>query len=159
MNAKEIYDILKNEFSDNIISLTDDGTASEPFIVITPDNLLDIMLFLRDDERTNFDYLSCLSGVDNKETLGVVYNLFSMNKKHRITIKVEVPKDKPEVHTVERVWRSADWHEREAYDMYGIVFKEHHDLRRILNPYDWEGHPLRKDYKQPDEYHGIKVQY
>jgi NADH-quinone oxidoreductase subunit C len=117
------------------------------------------MLFLRDDEKTNFDYLSCLSGVDNKETLGVVYHLFSMTKKHKITIKVELPKDNPEVNTVERVWRTADWHEREAFDMYGIIFKGHHDLRRILNPYDWEGHPLRKDYKQPDEYHGIKVQY
>jgi NADH-quinone oxidoreductase subunit C len=159
MNAKDIYEILKNEFGENIISLNDDGTTSEPFIIITPENLLDIMLFLRDDEKTNFDYLSCLSGVDNKETLGVVYHLFSMTKKHKITIKVELPKDNPEVNTVERVWRTADWHEREAFDMYGIIFKGHHDLRRILNPYDWEGHPLRKDYKQPDEYHGIKVQY
>jgi len=159
MNAKDIYEILKNEFGENIISLNDDGTTSDPFIIITPENLLDIMLFLRDDEKTNFDYLSCLSGVDNKETLGVIYHLFSMTKKHKITIKVELPKDNPEVNTVERVWRTADWHEREAFDMYGIIFKGHHDLRRILNPYDWEGHPLRKDYKQPDEYHGIKVQY
>ncbi|HOM05330.1 MAG TPA: NADH-quinone oxidoreductase subunit C, partial [Candidatus Kapabacteria bacterium] len=104
-----------------------------------------------------FDYLVNLSGVDEKDKFIVVYHLFSLQHKHRIALKVYLDRENPHVPTVERVWRSANWHEREAYDMFGIVFDGHSDLRRILCPYDWEGHPLRKDYKTPDYYKGIKV--
>ena len=105
------------------------------------------------------DYLACLSGMDYGEELGVVYHLYSVELKHRIVIKLYVPKDAPKVATVERVWRIADWHEREAFDLFGVEFEGHHNLIRILNPYDWEGHPLRKDYVTPEEYHGIRIPY
>ena len=107
-----------------------------------------------------FDYLMCLSGIDNgKNILGVVYHLSSMQHRHKITVKVEVPADKPDVPSVSSIWPTANWHEREAYDLIGIKFIGHPDLRRMLLPEDWEGHPLRKDYKVPEFYQGMKVPY
>jgi len=158
MQANEIFDKLKEEFGDSIIELIDEA-PSDPFIKVEASKLFDICHTLRDNEDFLFDYLSCLGGMDYKEELGVVYHLYSMNLKHHIVLKVSVPKDTPNVPTVEKIWRTADWHEREAYDMYGINFEGHHNLIRILCPYDWEGFPLRKDYKEPDEYNGMKVPY
>jgi NADH-quinone oxidoreductase subunit C len=106
-----------------------------------------------------FDYLSCLSGVDLKGKLAVVYQLYSMVKRHKITIRVEVSTENPSVPSVESIWRTANWHEREAFDLFGVIFTGHPDLRRILLPYDWDGHPLRKDYQVPEFYNGMKVPY
>ncbi|HAW07606.1 MAG TPA: NADH-quinone oxidoreductase subunit C [Bacteroidetes bacterium] len=158
MLPNEIFDKLKIESGEEIISLNEDP-GYEPSIKVEPTNLVDIMLFLRDEEGLEFDYPSCLSGVDLGANLGVVYNLYSMKRGHKITIKVEVPKEAPDVPSCELVWRSFDWHEREAYDLLGINFVGHHNLTRILLPDDWEGHPLRKDYVQPDYFHGMKVPY
>jgi NADH-quinone oxidoreductase subunit C len=106
------------------------------------------------------DYLDCLSGVDlGKNMLGVTYNLSSITHHHKLTVKVEVSREKPEIHSVSSIWGTADWHEREAFDLFGIVFTNHPDLRRILLPDDWDGHPLRKDYKVPEFYRGMKVPY
>jgi NADH-quinone oxidoreductase subunit C len=101
----------------------------------------------------------CLSGLDSGENLTVVYHLHSTKLAHKFIYKVIVPKADPKVPTVERVWRSADWHEREAWDLIGVEFVGHHNMIRILCPYDWEGHPLRKDYQTPEYYHGMKVPY
>lgn len=131
-----------------------------PCINVPAEGVRDICLQLRDAEPYKFDTLMCLSGVDYANgTLGVVYHLDSIALKHKLTLKVIVPVENPHVVSVERVWRTADWHEREAYDLLGIVFDHHHDLRRILMPYDWEGYPLRKDYKVPEYYNGMKVPY
>ena len=93
-------------------------------------------------------------------TLSVVYHLESIELKHKIVLKVLLQRENPDVQSVSCVWRCADWHEREAYDLIGINFLNHPDLRRILMPYDWEaGYPLRKDYKNPEFYHGMKVPY
>jgi len=89
----------------------------------------------------------------------LVYNLFSMKHRHKIALRVDLPRDNPRVPSVESVWRTADWHEREAYDLFGIHFEGHPDLRRILCPDDWEGYPLRKDYVVQEYYHGIRVPY
>lgn len=158
MTQQEIYDILKEKFGDEIIEFNHEP-PSDPFIVANRSKIDEICLFLRDEESLNFDYLVILSGMDYIEKLGVVYHLYSIKHKHRLTIKVFLSKEDPHIPTVEKVWRSADWHEREAWDMYGIIFDGHHNLIRILCPYDWEGFPLRKDYKTPDDYHGIKVPY
>ncbi len=157
MTAQEIFDILRNEFGEEILEVKPDATV-DPFIVVAPAKLQEIARFLRDDQRLQFDFLSCQSGVDyNNGTLGSVYHLNSMGIRHTIVIKVIVPKDAPAVPTVSPVWATANWLERETYDLLGIRYTGHPDLRRILLPYDWEGHPLRKDYQTPEFYHGMRV--
>ncbi|MBR9978889.1 MAG: NADH-quinone oxidoreductase subunit C [Bacteroidetes bacterium] len=131
-----------------------------PCINVPPALIREIALQVRDDAELAFDTLMCLSGVDFGDgTLGVVYHLDSMSLRQKLTLKVTIPVAEACVPTVERVWRIAEWHEREAYDLVGIVFQGHGDLRRILLPEDWEGHPLRKDYQVQEFYNGMKVPY
>jgi NADH-quinone oxidoreductase subunit C len=82
-----------------------------------------------------------------------------MTHRHKVVLKTLVPKEDPHLPTVEHIWKTAQWHEREAYDLYGIIFENHSDLRRILLPDDWEGYPLRKDYQEPEFYRGMRVPY
>jgi len=159
MTANEIHDKIKSRFPDGIVEFKPDA-VTEPYIVVRNDMVGEISKFISEDPDLKFDYLICLSGVDfNDGNLGVVYHLFSMEKRHRIVLKIKVPKDKPEVSSVESIWKSANWHEREAFDLFGIVFLGHSDLRRILLPDDWQGFPLRKDYKVQEYYQGMKVPY
>ncbi len=159
MAPQEISEKIKAAFPDAILESKIEGVL-DPFIKINPVKIAEVGLFLRDDADLQFDFLMCLSGVDyTKGVLGVVYNLFSMNKRHKITLKVDVAVDKPNVPTVTHIWPSANWHEREAYDMVGIMFSGHPDLRRILLPDDYPGYPLRKDFKVPEFYQGMKVPY
>ena len=95
-------------------------------------------------------------GVES-ENLAVIYNLHSMQHNHKLEIYVSMPKSDPKVPSVEQIWRVADWFEREVYDMFGIEFEGHRDLRRILLPSDWDGFPLRKDYEFPETWHGIVI--
>ena len=158
MTAQEIHDNLRAKFGDAVVEAKLD--AVQPWIRIAADRTKEIALFLRDDVTFQFDYLMCLSGVDyNDGNLGIVYHLFSMVHKHKIVLRANCPKDKPHVQSVHQVWGTANWHEREAFDMYGIVFDEHPDLRRILCPDDYPGYPLRKDFKVPEFYNGMKVPY
>ena len=159
MIPQEITDILVNQFPDAVVDKkVNDGF--DPFIRIMPDHIREVCLLLRDNERTLFDSLMCLSGVDyTGGKLGVVYHLHSMKQSHKITLKVEVTTESPHCQSVESVWKTANWHEREAYDLFGILFDGHPDLRRILLPDDWEGYPLRKDYQLQEYYHGMKVPY
>ncbi len=121
---------------------------------------MEVARYLRDDPDLRFESLMCLSGVDYGKELGVVYNIHSIPHRHRFCLKVLLEREgdeQPRVPTVVSVWAGANWHEREAYDMVGIVFDGHPDLRRILLPDDWDGFPLRKDYKFPREWHGIPI--
>ncbi len=105
---------------------------------------------LRKGENTKFDYLFCLTGVDYPEHIEVVYHLKSTDLEHEMVLKARIDdRVKPEIDTVADIWRTAEFHEREAYDFYGINFKDHPDLRRILLEDDWEGWPMRKDYEDP----------
>jgi NADH-quinone oxidoreductase subunit C len=158
MQAEEIYKKLQDNFGTAAIEFKSEA-PSDAFAVVKADKICDISLFLRDDEDLKFDYLKCLSGMDLGENLGVVYHLYSMKFAHHFVVKVMVPKDNPKVPTVERVWRTADWHERETFDLIGVIFEGHSNLIRILCPYDWEGHPLQKNYETPEYYHGMKVPY
>jgi NADH-quinone oxidoreductase subunit C len=120
----------------------------------------DICLYLRDEPELSFDRLLLLSSLDNGDkTLSVVYHIESKSKKHNFALKATVPVDNAVVPSVTDVWAHANWHEREAWDMMGITFLNHPDMRRILLDEDWVGHPLRKDYKHPDFYRGMKVPY
>ncbi len=172
-STEEIFSILKEKFPDSVTELLADKPV-EPFIEASPLEIDKICIFLIENEELKFDSLMNLSGVDDangdKEkdekgletikggTLSVWYNLESIELNHKITLKVSTERENPEVASVAEIWRSADWHEREAFDLYGIMFLNHPDLRRILMPYDWEaGYPLRKDYKNPEFYQGMKV--
>ena len=155
MTAQEIFDNLQAKFGDQIVDLTENV---DPWIRVKPEAIAEVCDYARNDGDLDFESLMCLSGVDYEDHMTVVYHLGSSSHKHKIALKVEVGRDEPKVPTVERVWRVANWHEREAYDMYGIVFEGHSDLRRILCPDDWEGYPLRKDYKVQEFYRGIKVE-
>ncbi|MFP4369427.1 MAG: NADH-quinone oxidoreductase subunit C [Candidatus Kapaibacterium sp.] len=158
MNIKEIHDKLKAEFAEAIIELAEEEN-SDPWINIEPAKVNEICHALRDEDDFHFDYLVNLSGMDYKDNFGVVYHLYSIKHKHRLTLKAKLDRDEPALPTVENIWKTANWHEREAWDMFGIKFEGHPNMIRILCPYDWEGFPLRKDYKEPDVYHGIKVPY
>ncbi len=159
MIPQEIYDSLRNNFGDAVLDGKLDGVL-DPWIKVAPDRLADIARFLRDDDKLQFDSLMLLSGVDyTGGKLGVTYHCHSIKLNHKITLKVEVTVENPHVQSVESVWKTANWHEREAFDMYGLIFDGHPDHRRILMPDDWEGHPLRKDYTVPEYYQGMKVPY
>lgn len=139
-----------------------DVTTTPKGIKIHPLDLKKVCFILHQNPSTFFDMLSCLTGIDNGPeagTMEVIYNFYSIPFNHHLTLKVTIPRDSPEVDSVEDIWKTANWHEREAYDMFGIKFKGHPDLRRILMPGDWEGFPLRKDYKHQEYYRDIKVEY
>jgi len=159
--AEEILQILKANFPDSNLELKTDQ-PTEPILIAAPLEIDKLSLFLRDSSELLFDSLMNLSGVDEIKAnlLSVYYHLESTKLKHKITLKVSTDRNKPEVSTVTEVWKGADWHEREAYDLFGIIFLNHPDLRRILMPYDWDaGYPLRKDYENPEFYQGMKVPY
>src|SRR5690606_12144861 len=134
-------------------------------ITLSKDILVDVCRYLRDDSKYYFDFLSNITAVDYfpENRFAVVYNLASLPFQRQLTLRVELTmenRDKnnlPEVPSVSSVWRTADWHEREAFDLMGIFFSGHPDLRRILLPDDWQGFPLRKDYEDPESYHGIPI--
>lgn len=159
--AEEIFLLLKDNFPESNLELKTDQ-PTEPVLLVSPNEIDKISVFLHDNQELQFDSLVLLSGVDEVKAnlLSVYYHIESTSIKHKIVLKVVTDRSNPEVNSVTSVWKGADWHEREAYDMYGIKFTNHPDLRRILMPYDWEaGYPLRKDYENPEFYQGMKVPY
>ena len=136
---------------------------STPFgVIIKKEILLAVCEQLYKNPASYFDMLSCITGVDNgpeEGTMEVIYHLYSIPFNYSLALKVILPRESPEVESVVSIWKSANWLEREVYDMFGIGFKNHPDLRRILMPADWKGYPLRKDYKQEEYYRGVKIEY
>ena len=117
---------------------------------------------LHSHTTTYFDHLACLSGIDNgpeANTMEVVYTLYSIPNDFHLTLKTTLERANPAIDTVSDIWRGADWHEREAFDLFGILFNNHPDLRRILLPADWEGFPMRKDYEEDQSYHGLTIKH
>ncbi len=154
---------------------------SDPWLAVRTERIAEVLRACRDDPELAFDLLISISAVDFPERVekrkkpqeeggGVeevtipgrfelVYHLLSTTKNHRLTLKAALPHEEaPVCPTVCRVYPAAEWHEREAYDLMGIRFEGHPDLRRILCCEDWVGHPLRKDYVFPKEYHGISAE-
>jgi len=156
LEAEEIRKRIEETFPGKVSST--DSEAGDPSIEVDAERLVDLLTFLKSDQDLNFDSLMCLSGVDYgaESALGVTYHIYSTAGSHRLVIKVKVPREEPVVPSVCSLWRTADWHEREAYDLFGIRFDGHPDLTRILLPEDWEGHPLRKDYVVNKTYRGIR---
>ncbi|HRH49657.1 MAG TPA: NADH-quinone oxidoreductase subunit C [Panacibacter sp.] len=102
---------------------------------------------LRSINSLNFDFLFCLSCVDWKTHFTMVYHFTSITHRHTIVVKSKLDRNNPEIETVSDIWRTAEFHEREAYDLFGVIFKNHPDLRRLFMTDDWVGWPLRKDYE------------
>ncbi|VAX19319.1 NADH-ubiquinone oxidoreductase chain C [hydrothermal vent metagenome] len=128
-------------------------------VVVRAEDILDVMAYLRDSEEMKFDLMMDLTAVDYlndpdlqpylrkmKTRFEVVYHLYSMEKNHRLRVKVPLAEDKLEINSVTSLWRGADWFEREAFDLYGVKFLGHPNLKRILLYEEFKGHPLRKDY-------------
>ena len=174
MTPEQIAEVLKERFADRITACVFE--TAHPHVFVTAEAWPEIALFLRDDTRLRLNFLRCISALDMLEDdeLVAVYDLYSARSPARgdatwtmgpaCCVKIKVPRDNPHIPSVADVWRAADWHEREAYDLMGIIFDGHPDSltdtaglhpRRILCPDDWEGHPLRKDYLFPMEYNGI----
>lgn len=164
MEIADIKQLLEEKIGVGCI-LDEELQGLQPALVIHRDFIVPVCTTLKQNEKTWFDFLSCLSGVDYgvNNGFGVVYHLASIPYKTQLTLKVRLDDTRnttgelPWVYSVSHVWRTADWHEREAYDLVGIFFRNHPDLRRILLPDDWQGYPLRKDYQDAETYHGIPI--
>lgn len=174
MSGDTLVGQLQSRFGDKITG--SNLEAMDPWIEVSPEGVIEVMTFLRDDDGLRFDMLNCITAVDYIHTdpkkaakadfephIEIVYHLSSIVKKHTLVVKVQLPRWKddvegqlPQIPSVSGIWRTADWHEREVFDLSGIDFVGHPNLRRILCPEDWVGYPLRRDYEMPLEYHGIR---
>lgn len=147
MDNEAMATFIKTRFPETIT-----GTnifRNELTLTVQKNAIAEIARFLKENEELDFSFLSDLCGVDRVETdnvFEVVYHLYSLSKNHRLRLKAPVSSDAPSLPTVTGVWKTANWHERETYDMFGVTFEGHPDLRKILTPDDFEGYPLRKDY-------------
>jgi NADH-quinone oxidoreductase subunit C len=141
MTPEEILEQLKQKFGDALREAEVKGV--EVCLTTTSEHAREVCLLLRD---FGFEYLNCLSGADWVTHLEVVYDLSSLQHPNKAHVRVKMDRENPQVRTVSDLWRAADWHERECYDMFGVRFDGHPDHRRILLPEDWVGYPLRKDY-------------
>ena len=185
MEQNAIYELLAAHVGDGALGFTEHPL--EPWAALAPAKIVEACRFLRDDPRLGFDQLMCLSGIDwdgldeagkgksvailgyqddgtpeasdrvAEGDLGVAYHLFSHGQRHRFTLRVRMPRAANAVPTVSGVWPTAGWHEREAWDLLGIRFTGHPDLRRMLLEEDWVGHPLRKDYVMPGQWSGVPL--
>lgn len=177
MNEPSLLDQLNSRFGDQLVTI--EVNVIDPWIEVTTGGLVDVCQYLKEDPQWQLDLLNCITAVDYLHTdpkkaakvdwephLEVVYHLSSTKTKQTLVLKVTLPRwlgegddqpqQLPEIPSVSSIWRTANWHEREVYDLSGVLFTGHPDLRRILCPEDWVGHPLRKDYEMPLEYHGIR---
>jgi len=180
MNVSDIYDRLSRPFRPWLLLCNLE--AIDPWVEVRAEGLPDIGRYLRDEPDLAFNLLHCITAVDDFELdekkvaarkaaqaewqphFELIYHLSSTLHRHRIVLKTSLPRwmdDKPgqlpEAPTVSNVWSTAEWHEREVFDLFGVYFIGHPDMRRILCPEDWIGYPLRKDYQMPVEYHGIQA--
>lgn len=155
MTPQQIIEKLQQKFPGQILAAFPED--KHPRVHVDATNWRAMAEFLHEDPELRLDWLANLSGVDYvaDKKMAVVYDLWSFDLHHEFAVKVYCPRENPHVPSVQDLWRAADWHEREAFDLLGIVFDGHPDLRRILLADDWVGHPLRKDYTFPREYHGI----
>ena len=164
MAPEEIGNLLRSTFPQAVKGLSLGG--AHPYAVIDPAWWVPVAMFLRDDDRLQLNLLRSISSLDllADDQLACVYDLMAVDlgrgdelitETHEFAIRLLTDRNAPHLPSVAHVWPAAEWHEREAYDLMGIVFDGHPDLRRILCPDDWVGHPLRKDYEYPLEYQGI----
>jgi NADH-quinone oxidoreductase subunit C len=158
LDFQQFVEIVKKVTND----IRTDEKATPKAIVVSASEIKKVCAELYQNPSTYFDMLSCLTGIDNgveANTIEVVYNLYSIPFNHHLMLKVILPRENPVIDSVVELWGTANWHERETAEMFGINFSGHPDLRRLLLPADWEGNPLRKDYQHQELYRNVKVKY
>jgi NADH-quinone oxidoreductase subunit C len=163
VDAKSLFELLVARFDAAVYGFEEasprqvkDGPR-DPFFKVRPEALAEVMRVMRDDPALRFDFLQNLTAVDwiKQDVLQLVYHLFSYHHRHEAVVKVDLPRPNPRAASLATLWRNAEWLEREQFDLLGVVFEGHPDLRRLLMPDDWVGHPMRKDYREPSEYRGM----
>ena len=157
MTPEEIQQVLAGKFGESVGALQ--PAKQDPWVLVKPGAIAEVCAFLKTDPRTRMDSLMNLTAVDwpKRNQIDVIYHLFSYAHRHVFILKVQLDRAAPVVPTVEGVWKAADWLEREQFDLLGVEFTGHPDLRRIMLPDDWVGHPLRKDYQEGADYHHIST--
>ncbi|HBR14793.1 MAG TPA: NADH-quinone oxidoreductase subunit C [Candidatus Omnitrophica bacterium] len=143
MDLQELTKILNERFPGVL------GEENKTAVVIKKESLLEVARFLREDDCA-FENLHCVTAVDRRDKMELVYHLYSFKLKFMLTLKIYLASDDLAVETLSGIWKSANWLEREVYDLFGIKFLNHPDMRRILNPEEWTDYPLRKDFDRPD---------
>ena len=156
MTFEQIKNRLSDQFKSSVIS---NENLAENQVEVKGEDWFEVATFMKNDPKLLFDQLECITGIDTGEDkpLQTHYNLHSMEYRHKIEVVISHDRKDPKVASIEELWRIGDWFERETYDMFGIEYTGHRDLRRILCPDDWEGWPLRKDYEAQESFHGIVV--
>lgn len=153
MNIIEVNNEVKKFFPEDLSDVIQSGALS--YFYFEPRIIKDLFLVLRDKIGMEFKHLSYIAAIDLKDRFELVYCLYSYRWSSIVHLKTKLNHDNPVIDTISDLYVSAEWHEREAYDLMGIVFEGHPDLRRLLLPDDFEGYPLRKDFKEKDNYHNI----
>ncbi len=154
MDSAAIISLLSENFGEGI-EASPATLAGDPFVTVPAEQLREIIAFLKNDPALAMNQLKLVTGVDRGEWIESVYHLYSYEHFHALTLKVKLDRNDPRVPSIADLFGAAEWHERESFDMVGIRYEGNPNLRRILLPEDWAGHPLRLDYQQPKEYHGI----
>jgi NADH-quinone oxidoreductase subunit C len=155
MTGEELLAAIQAKFPEiqAIPKVQGQARGEELYVSVPKEKLSELGRFLRFDPPLAFDFLSFVTSVDWKDRFEIVYYLVSTLHKHKLVLKVNADHANPEAPSITPIWPAADWQEREIFDLMGIRFNGHYNLRRILLPEDWEGHPLRKDYvAKPDRY-------
>lgn len=160
MDGTAIVGAIRGRFPDAVVA--DGASARDPWVQVAPVAAGDVLRFLRDDPALAFDHLMCVTGMDlsglqEKPDLRCVWHLSSYVHRHQIAVRADVPRDAPVLPSAVTVWPAALWLERETYDLVGIRFEGHPDLRRLLLPEEWVGHPLRKDWKEGEVALGFRT--
>ncbi|MEP5612517.1 MAG: NADH-quinone oxidoreductase subunit C [Cyclobacteriaceae bacterium] len=160
MKLEQFKALIETEIPNAIEGL--DENATPQALLISKEHISQVCELLHSNDQTYFDQLSCLTALDNGEEVGtieIIYNLYSIPYDLHLMMKVVLTRESPAIDSVSHIWKTADWHEREAFDLLGVSFKNHPDLRRILLPADWQGYPLRKDYVEQEKYHDVVVKW
>ena len=153
LGSKELFDKIAALSGDAVSGYTDQGTK-DPYFLVAADRWPTVAQTLKTHSDLAFDFLNCMTAVDwiKQNKMQVVYHLYSYRHGHSAVVKIDLPRDNPEVPSACGVWKAANWLEREQYDLLGVSFTGHPDLRRLLMPDDWVGFPMRKDYKEAPKY-------
>jgi NADH-quinone oxidoreductase subunit C len=156
LEPRGLFDVVQRRVGDAVYDFTSEGTK-DPFFRVQAARWPEVATCLRDDPQLRLGFLQNLTAVDwiKLEKIEVVYHLWSYARKHGCVVKIDLPRARPEVPSVAHIWHAADWYEREQFDLIGVAFVGHPDLRRIMLPDDWPGHPMRKDYQEATQYRGM----